>query len=164
MRLSLIVAAAKNRVIGNNNQMPWHLPADFAYFKRVTTGHPIIMGRKTFESIGRPLPGRRNIVVSRNPDFHADGVEVVASLDRAISVCKSQQGCEDAFVIGGASLYTEALPRVDRIFLTEVDATPEGDTLFPLLDKNQWREITRERREVDEKNIHAMEFVVLERK
>ncbi len=164
MRLSLIVAAAKNRVIGNNNQMPWHLPADFASFKRITTGHPIIMGRKTFESIGRPLPGRRNIVVSRNLDFHADGVEVVASLERAISACKSQQGVDDAFVIGGASLYAEALPRVDRIFLTEVDAAPEGDTIFPLLDKNQWREITRERREVDEKNIHAMEFVVLERK
>ena len=164
MRLSLIVAAAKNRVIGNNNQMPWHLPADFAYFKRVTTGHPIIMGRKTFESIGRPLPGRRNIVVSRNPDFHADGVEVVASLEQAINACKSRQECKDAFVIGGASLYAEALPRVDRIFLTEVDATPVGDTLFPLLDKNQWREITRERREVDEKNIHAMEFVVLEQK
>ena len=92
MRLSLIVAAAKNRVIGNNNQMPWHLPADFAYFKRVTTGHPIIMGRKTFESIGRPLPGRRNIVVSRNPDFHADGVEVVASIEHAINACKNQQG------------------------------------------------------------------------
>ncbi len=164
MRLSLIVAAAKNRVIGNNNQMPWHLPADFAYFKRVTNGHPIIMGRKTFESIGRPLPGRRNIVVSRNPDFHADGVEVVASLEQAISACKSQQGFDDAFVIGGASLYAEALPRVDRIFLTEVDAAPEGDTLFPLLDKNQWREITRQRREVDEKNVHSMEFVVLERK
>ena len=164
MRLSLIVAAAKNRVIGNNNQMPWHLPADFAYFKRVTTGHPIIMGRKTFESIGRPLPGRRNIVVSRNHAFRADGVDVVVSLEQAINACKSQQGCEDAFVIGGASLYAEALPRANRIFLTEVDAAPEGDTLFPLLDKNQWREIIRERCEADEKNVHAMEFVVLERK
>ncbi len=159
MRLSLIVAVAKNRVIGNKNEMPWHLPADFAYFKKITTGHPIIMGRKTFESIGRPLPGRRNIVVSRNPVFRADGVEVVASLELAINACHR----EDAFVIGGATLYAEALPRVDRVYLTEVDAAPDGDTLFPVLDKNQWREIERERREADEKNIHAMEFVVLER-
>ncbi len=159
MRLSLIVAVAKNRVIGNKNEMPWHLPADFAYFKKITIGHPIIMGRKTFESIGRPLPGRRNIVVSRNPVFRADGVEVVASLELAINACHR----EDAFVIGGATLYAEALPRVDRVYLTEVDAAPDGDTLFPVLDKNQWREIERERREADEKNIHAMEFVVLER-
>ena len=159
MRLSLIVAVAKNRVIGNKNEMPWHLPADFAYFKKITTGHPIIMGRKTFESIGRPLPGRRNIVVSRNPAFQADGVEVVHSLDKAVTACQS----EDSFVIGGATLYAEALPRVDRVYLTEVDAAPDGDTLFPALDKNQWREISRERREADEKNIHAMEFVVLER-
>ena len=159
MRLSLIVAVAKNRVIGNKNEMPWHLPADFAYFKKITIGHPIIMGRKTFESIGRPLPGRRNIVVSRNPVFRADGVEVVASLELAINACHR----EDAFVIGGATLYAEALPRVDRVYLTEVDAAPDGDTLFPVLDKNQWREIARERREADEKNIHAMEFVVLEK-
>ena len=159
MRLSLIVAVAKNRVIGNKNEMPWHQPADFAYFKKITIGHPIIMGRKTFESIGRPLPGRRNIVVSRNPVFRADGVEVVASLELAINACHR----EDAFVIGGATLYAEALPRVDRVYLTEVDAAPDGDTLFPVLDKNQWREIERERREADEKNIHAMEFVVLER-
>ena len=159
MRLSLIVAMAKNRVIGNHNQMPWHLPADFAYFKKITTGHPIIMGRKTFESIGRPLPGRRNIVVSRNPAFRADGADVAASLGEAIDAC----GDTDAFVIGGATLYAEALPRIDRIYLTEVDASPEGDTLFPALDKQQWREVARERREADAKNGHAMTFVVLER-
>ena len=163
MRLSLIVAVAKNRVIGNNNEMPWHLPADFTYFKKITTGHPVIMGRKTFESIGRPLPGRRNIVVSRNPAFRADGVEVVATLQQAIDACNNQHECTEAFVIGGATLYAEALPHVDRVYLTEVDAAPDGDTLFPALDKNQWREISRERREADEKNIHAMEFVLLER-
>ena len=160
MRLSLIVAMAKNRVIGSNNQMPWHLPADFAYFKKVTLGHPVIMGRKTFESIGRPLPGRRNIVVSRNPAFRAEGVDVMTSLDAAIKACQNTE----AFVIGGATLYAEALPHADRLFITEVDASPNGDTLFPSLDKNLWREITRERREADEKNLHAMEFVVLERK
>lgn len=159
MRLSLIVAMAKNRVIGNNNRMPWHLPADFVYFKRITTGHPVIMGRKTFESIGRPLAGRRNIVVSRNATFCADGVEVVNSLEAAIKACHG----EDAFVIGGASLYAEALPRVERIYITEVDASPEGETRLPLIDKKDWREVARERREVDEKNRYAMEFVVLER-
>ena len=160
MRLSLIVAMAKNRVIGSNNHMPWHLPSDFAYFKKVTLGHPVIMGRKTFESIGRPLPGRRNIVVSRNPAFRAEGVDVMTSLDAAIKACQNTE----AFVIGGATLYAEALPHADRLFITEVDASPNGDTLFPSLDKNLWREITRERREADEKNLHAMEFVVLERK
>ena len=160
MRLSLIVAMAKNRVIGSNNQMPWHLPADFAYFKKVTLGHPVIMGRKTFESIGRPLPGRRNIVVSRNPAFRAEGVDIMTSLDAAIKACQNTE----AFVIGGATLYAEALPHADRLFITEVDASPNGDTLFPSLDKNLWREITRARREADENNIHAMQFVVLERK
>lgn len=159
MRISLIVAMAKNRVIGNNNQMPWHLPADFAYFKKITIRHPVIMGRKTFESIGRPLPARQNIIVSRNAALHAQGVEVVDSLDAAINACHG----EDVFVIGGATLYAEALPRADRIYLTEVDASPNGDTLFPPLDNMQWREVARERREADSKNVHAMEFTVLER-
>ena len=164
MRISLIVATAKNGIIGHNNQMPWHLPADFAYFKKITMGHPVIMGRKTFEAIGRALPGRRNIVVSRNPDFSADGVEVATSLEAAISACQHLHACEDAFVIGGATLYAEALPRADRLYITEVDASPEGDTLFPTRDQNLWREIARERREADERNVHAMQFVVLERK
>lgn len=158
-RISLIVAMAKNRVIGNNNQMPWHLPADFAYFKKVTLGHPVIMGRKTFLSIGRPLPARRNIVVSRNPAFRADGIDLAASLDEAVNMCQN----EKPLVIGGASLYAEALSRVDRVYLTEVDATPDGDTFFPELEEKAWREISRERREADEKNVHAMEFVVLDR-
>jgi dihydrofolate reductase len=159
-RISLIVAMAKNRVIGKDNQMPWHLPADFAYFKKVTLGHPVIMGRKTFESIGRPLQGRRNIVVSRNPAFQADGIEVVTSLHEALTKCER----DDVFVIGGAALYTEAIPRVSRIFLTEVDASPDGETFFPQLDPDQWRETSRERREADEKNAHSVSFVVLERR
>ena len=163
MRISLIVAMATNRVIGNENKMPWHLPADFTYFKKLTMGHPVIMGRKTFESIGHPLPGRRNIVISRNAALRADGVEVVTSLDAAINACNSQYTCQEAFVIGGATLYFEALPRTDRIFVTEVDASPAGDTFFPLLDAKQWREVARERREADGKNAHAMEFAVLER-
>lgn len=163
MRISLIVAMAKNRVIGCKNKMPWHLPADFTYFRKVTNGHPVIMGRKTFESIGRPLPGRRNIVISRNAAFRANGVEVVTSLAAAINACDSQNTSEEAFVIGGATLYMEALPHADRIFVTEVDASPEGDTFFPLLDAKKWREVARERCEADAKNAHAMEFTVLER-
>ena len=163
MRISLIVAMAKNRVIGSKNKMPWHLPADFTYFKKVTMGHPVIMGRKTFESIGRPLPGRRNFVISRNAALRADGVEFVTSLDAAIDACASQNTCQEAFVIGGATLYFEALAHADRIFVTEVDALPEGDTFFPILDAKQWREVARERCEADGKNAHAMEFTVLER-
>ena len=159
-RISLIVAMARNRVIGSNNQMPWHLPADFAYFKRITLGHPIVMGRKTFESIGRILPGRRNIVVSRNRNFQVDGAEVMHSVDEAISGC---QGNEEVFVIGGAALYAAALPHAVRLYITEVDVTPEGETLFPVVDKSSWLETARQRVEPDAKNSYAMEFVVLER-
>ena len=164
LRISLIVATAKNGIIGSNNQMPWHLPADFAYFKRITLGHPVIMGRKTFEAIGRALPGRRNIVVSRNPYFRADGAEVATSLEAAISACQLPHASEEIFVIGGATLYAQALSRADRLYITEVDATPEGDTLFPSRDPNLWREIARERQEADARNVYAMQFVVFERK
>jgi len=157
--LSFIVAIAKQRVIGYRNGMPWHLPAELAYFKRTTMGHPIIMGRKTYESIGRPLPGRRNIVVSRNSDFHGEGIEVAHSLDAAIALCAGR----DAFVIGGATLFAEALEHADRLFITEIDAAPEGDTFFPPISTQQWREGSREHREADAKNPYAMEFVVLER-
>ena len=159
MSLSLIVAIAKNRVIGHQNKMPWHLPAELQYFKRITMGHPIIMGRKTFQSIGRPLPGRQNIVVSRNTGFTATGVEIVHSIDEAIALTAG----EDAFVIGGATLYIEALPRANKLYMTEVDAMPEGDTFFPLLNAHEWRETSRERREKDEKNIFAVDYVVLDR-
>ena len=158
--ISLIVAIARNRVIGINNQMPWHLPADFAYFKRVTLGHPIIMGRKTFESIGRVLPGRRNIVVSGSRDFQADGAEVVHSLGEATSRCQAN---EEIFVIGGAALYAAALPQADRLYITEVDVAPDGETLFPIIEKSDWLETSRQRAAPDEKNVYAMEFVVLER-
>ena len=163
MRISLIVAVAKNRVIGSKNKMPWHLPADFAYFRKMTIGHPVIMGRKTFESIGRPLPGRRNIVISRNTAIRADGVEVMASLEQAIGACLLSAAGPEAFVIGGATLYIDALPRADRILITEVDASPEGDIFFPVLDAKQWEEVSRVHHAADEKNIYAMDFVVLER-
>ena len=162
MRISLIVAMAKNRVIGSKNKMPWHLPADFAYFRKMTIGHPVIMGRKTFESIGRALPGRRNIVISRNTAIRADGVEIMASLEQAIDACLLS-AVPEAYVIGGATIYMEALPHADRILITEVDAAPEGDIFFPVLDAKQWKEVSRIHHAVDEKNIHAMDFVVLER-
>ncbi|MBL0124218.1 MAG: type 3 dihydrofolate reductase [Betaproteobacteria bacterium] len=160
MRVNLIVAMAKNRAIGINNKMPWHLPADFAWFKKHTLGHPIIMGRKTFESIGKPLPGRRNIVVSRNKEWRAEGCDVFSSLDAALASCTS---AEQVFVIGGATLYNEALPVADRLYITEVDVTTEGDTYFPVLESGAWQECWREHRASDEKNAYAMEWVILDR-
>lgn len=157
--LSLIVAVAKNNVIGNAGAMPWHLPAELAYFKRVTTGHPVIMGRKTYESIGRPLPNRRNIVVSRNANFRAEGCEIAATLASAIALCAGQ----DAFIIGGATLYNEALPITQKLYLTEIEAELAGDTFFPALNEKHWREVSREARAHDEKNNYAVVFRVLER-
>jgi dihydrofolate reductase len=158
--LSLIVAMAKNRVIGYQNKMPWHLPAELAYFKRITTGHPIIMGRKTFESIGRPLPNRRNIVVSRNVHFYSPGVEVANSLETALALCAN----ENPFVIGGASLYAEALAITQKLYITEIDADLVGDTFFPPIDNSVWKEESREVRSNDEKNIYDLQFVVLQRR
>ena len=127
-RLTLIIARARNGVIGKDNAMPWRIPGEQAYFKRVTMGHPIIMGRRTWESIGRPLPGRRNIVVTRNPAFAAPGAEVVDSLEAALARCAD---APEVFVIGGAELYRLALPRADRLLITEIDHDFEGDTLSP---------------------------------
>ena len=160
MPVNLIVAMAKNRVIGIDNKMPWHLPADFAWFRKHTLGHPVVMGRKTFESIGKPLPGRRNIVISRNRQWHAAGCDVYHSLDAALASCTSDQ---QVFVIGGASLYGEALPVAGRLYVTEVDAEPAGDTLFPVLTPGHWLEKCREHHAADEKNACAMDFVILDR-
>jgi dihydrofolate reductase len=158
--LSLIVAMAKNRVIGHENKMPWHLPAELSYFKRITTGHPIIMGRKTFDSIGRPLPNRRNIVVSRNTNFHSPGVEVANSLENALALCAN----DNPFVIGGASLYAEALTVAQRLYITEINADLVGDTFFPPINDSLWKEESREARSKDEKNIYDLQFVVLQRR
>lgn len=160
MSINLIVAMARNRVIGIGNKMPWKLPADFAWFKRHTLGHPVVMGRKTFESIGKPLPGRRNLVISRNRDWRADGCEVFHTLDAALASCTPN---EQVFVIGGATLYNEVLPHADRVYLTEVDVTVDGDTVFPALTAGQWHERSREHHPADEKNAYAMDWVILER-
>ncbi len=157
--ISLIAAMAKNRVIGKDNAMPWHLPADLAHFKRVTMGKPVIMGRRTYESIGRPLPGRKNIVISRRSDYSPDGCVIVNSVEAAIA----EANHEEVMVIGGGQLYAEILPHADRLYLTLIDAELEGDTRFPDYTIYDWKEIDRERHEPDEKNNYAYEFVTLER-
>jgi dihydrofolate reductase len=146
-KLAIIVAVAENGVIGRDNGLPWRLSGDLQYFKRVTMGKPVIMGRKTYESIGRPLPGRRNIVITRNPSFQADGIDVVPSLDAALALAGSAaaaEGVEETVVIGGAEIYRAALPLADRLYITEVHASVEGDTLLPEIDWDQWRESSRE--------------------
>jgi dihydrofolate reductase len=139
--LTLVVAKARNGTIGRNNALPWHLPEDLAHFKRTTMGAPIIMGRKTWESIGRPLPGRRNIVVTRNPELRIEGCEVTTSLEDAQRLCA---GVEQVFLIGGAQLYAEAMPCADRLIVTEIDADVEGDAFFPPIDPHQWIVTERE--------------------
>ena len=141
MQLSLIVAYAQNRVIGRDNTLPWKLPSDLAHFKRTTLGHPIIMGRKTWESLGRPLPGRRNIVISRDANYHAQGAECMTSLAQAIAAVED---LEEAFVIGGAQIYQEALPFAQQVIATEVQESLEGDAFFAPLDKAQWIEASRQ--------------------
>lgn len=157
--LTLIVAKARNGVIGRDNTLPWRLPEDLAHFKRTTMGAPIVMGRKTWESIGRPLPGRRNIVVSRNRDLRIEGCEVANSLEEAQRLCV---GVEQIFLIGGAQLYAEALPSADRLVVTEIDADVEGDAEFPPIDARRWVAIKREPHH-SEANGFDFAFVTYER-
>ena len=141
MLVSLIVAASQNNVIGKNNQLPWRLPEDLKRFKQLTMGHPILMGRKTFESIGKPLPGRTNIVITRQRGLEACGAAVVHSMEEALQICEGQ---EEVFVIGGAEIYKQALPLADRIYLTHIDQDFEGDTFLPAIDPAQWKETSRQ--------------------
>ena len=164
--LAVIVAAAENGVIGRNNALPWHLSEDLRYFKRVTMGKPIVMGRKTYESIGRPLPGRSNIVISRNPGFEAEGIRVVASLDEALSLATDiaeMDGAEELVVIGGGEIYAAAIPRADRLYITEVHAAVEGDALLPAINWASWREVARERHAAAGPNPYDYSFVLFER-
>lgn len=162
MKVSAIVAAAKNLVIGHNNQIPWYLPADLKYFKKVTSGHHVIMGRKSFESIGRPLPNRTNLVITRDPFFVATGCTVVHSVEEALEIAEAN-GEKEAFIIGGGEIYRRSWQYLDRIYLTEVDATPEGDVFFPKMDEKDWRQLNREAYPADEKNEFDYAFLVLER-
>ena len=162
MRVSLIVAVAENGVIGRDGDLPWRLSSDLRYFKSVTMGKPIIMGRKTFQSIGRPLPGRPNFVVSRNPEFNADGITVFSSLGAAIGQAR-ESGCKEVMIIGGAGIYEEGLSVADRIYLTQVHADVPGDVTFPVLDPTKWTGTSRERKTAGENDDHEHSFVVLDR-
>ena len=158
--LSLIVAMARNRVIGLANRLPWHLPADLQFFKRTTLGKPILMGRRTFESLGRPLPGRTNIVLTGRPDYQTQGCIVVHSLTKALAAAGP---ADEVMVIGGASLYTQTLARAERIYLTLVEAEPQGDVWFPELERGAWREVWREDHPADAQHAYPFSFILLER-
>lgn len=161
MRRTLVVAVARNGVIGRDNRLPWRLPDEIAYFKRVTMGHPVVMGRRTWESIGKPLPGRENIVVTRQRDFAAPGCTVVHSLEEA---WKAAGNADEVCVIGGTTLFEESLPLADRIHYTEVEADVEGDTYFPPFDRSQWREREVERHAADARHAYPYRILVLDRK
>jgi len=160
MRLSLIAALARNRVIGRENRLPWHLAADLKHFKALTLGKPVIMGRKTFESIGKPLPGRTNIVLTRDSDFQAPDCVVVHDIDAAL---RAAAGHEEAMVMGGANLYQQFLPRADRLYLTEVKAEVAGDAWFPDIADVEWTETARVSHPADDKNDYDHDFVVMDR-
>ena len=164
MIISQIVAVAKNGAIGKNNDLPWRLPADLKFFKNTTLGHHLISGRKNYESIGRPLPGRTTFVLSKNTDYKADGCKVFSKITTAINTAK-ESGEKELFIMGGAQIYKDSLPFTHRIYLTEVDTTVEdADTFYPELDLKDWNEISRSNHLADEKNPFNYSFVLLERK
>ena len=161
MTISLIVAVSRNGVIGNKNKLPWHLPADLKRFKQLTMGHPILMGRKTFESIGKPLPGRTNIVITHQPGFQACGALVAHSLEEALRLCEKE---EQVFVIGGAEIFRQAIPLADRIYFTEIHQDFEGDTRMFDLDKSIWKETSRQEFPADTENRYPYSFTLLEKR
>ncbi|CAN5293479.1 type 3 dihydrofolate reductase [soil metagenome] len=160
MQISIIIAYASNGVIGLNNALPWHLPADLKHFQQLTLNKPIIMGRKTYESIGMPLPKRINVVVTRNQQFSVPGVELAHSLEAAFT---SHAESEELMVIGGAELLRQALPYAQRLYLTEIHQEFNGDTYLPAIDWQQWREVAREHHKADAKNAYDYSFVTWER-
>lgn len=161
MIVSAVVAISSNHAIGKNNELLWHLPADLKHFKQITSGHTVIMGRKTYDSIGRPLPNRRNIIITRKTDLQIPGVEVTNSVDEALQLCAQEA---EVFIIGGAEIYKSALPLTNRIYLTTVQATYDADAYFPEIDRNEWAETEIEAHAPDEKNKLAYTFSTLSRK
>ena len=157
--LTLIAAMGKNRAIGLDGRMPWHLPAELQHFKKTTMGKTIVMGRKTWQAIGRPLPGRQNIVVSRNPDFHAEGADLASSVDDAVAMSES----DEVMIIGGGQLYALALPTAARMVLTLIDIEPEADTWFPEWDDSEWTQVSEEHFPIDDGNELAYRIVELRR-
>ena len=167
MKLSMIVAVSENGVIGRNNSLPWYLPNDLKYFKQTTMGKPVIMGRKTYESIGKPLPGRTNIVITRQADYQPEGVKVVNSVEAAKELAESVcliDGQDEAMIMGGAEIYALSLPYTDRLYLTEVHADVQGDAFFPEYDKSRWQEVAREDFAAEGPNPYSYSFVVYEAK
>lgn len=160
-QISIVVAISENNAIGKDNQLLWHLPADLKHFKNITTGHTIIMGRKTYDSIGKPLPNRRNIIITRQKDLNLEGVEVVNSLEEALSLSKDE---EEVFIIGGAEIYKQSVAVSHRIYLTRVHQEFEADAFFPELDNETWKEIEKVDNLPDEKNKFAYTFSTLERR
>lgn len=163
MLVSLLLAAGENNVIGKNNQLPWHLPNDLKYFKNLTWGMPVLMGRKTFESIGKPLPGRKNIVITRNNDWQNEKVSVVHSTEEAVHIAR-ESDIREIFIIGGAAIFNSVLPQANRVYLTRIHHQFEGDAFFPELDKNEWKMTSQKFCEADEKNAYPHTFQVWERK
>jgi len=160
MKLSLIVAMASNYAIGLNNQMPWHLSADLKRFKQITLNSVILMGRKTHESIGRPLPERTNVIISQNPTYQATGCQVFNSIEQALNFCRQ---FPNIFVIGGASLYQRLLPKADKLYLTQIHQDFEGDTFFPIINQVEWQEVSRETIKNDPRVNFSYSFIELER-
>lgn len=164
MKISIIVAKGKNNVIGKDNDLPWHLPGDLRHFKKTTTGHHLIMGRKTFESLGRPLPNRTSIVLTRNRKYTVpDGHYVVHDLPTALEICR-WKGLGQVYVLGGAEVFKMALPYTDELIITEVDASPKGDTFFPAVEDSEWIAVSHEDFPKDEKNEYGYSFVTYKKK
>lgn len=162
MTISLVVAAATNHTIGKDGKMPWHLPNDMKHFRNITWGMPVVMGRKTFESLGKALPGRKNIVISRQPGWKADGTVAVQSIEDALFVAK-ETDAKEVMVIGGGEIYRALFDRAKRIYLTRVEAEPDGDTFFPSLNPGQWYLTSQKNHEADEKNAFDYSFQIWER-
>ncbi|WP_162052759.1 dihydrofolate reductase [Pontibacter pamirensis] len=160
--IAIVVAAAENNVIGKDNGLIWHLPADLRHFKQITMGHPILMGRKTFESIGKPLPGRTSIIITTQKDYAAEGCVVTHSVQEAIE--KAKQLDQEICIIGGAEIYRQALPLTDVIYLTRIHHTFEGDVSFPKMKEEEWETVEQEHHESDEKNKYSYSFLTLKRK
>ncbi|NOY15591.1 MAG: type 3 dihydrofolate reductase [Gammaproteobacteria bacterium] len=163
MRISIIVAIDEGRLIGNEGGMPWHLPADLKFFKSVTMGKPIIMGRSTWESIGRALPGRTNIVITRNTRFQAEGCRLAHSVDEALAIA-NEESAEEVMIVGGGRIYEQTLARADRLYLTQIASHLVGDTHFPVINPDEWQEVSRQEHAADGDNPFDLEFVVLDRK
>ena len=160
--ISLVVAAATNNAIGKDGKLPWHLPNDMKHFKNITWGMPVVMGRKTFESLGKPLAGRKNIVITRHPQWKAEGVVVVKNIDNALFVAK-ETDAKEIMVIGGGEIYKTLFDKAKRIYLTRVEAEPEADTFFPVLNPKEWLLLSQKNHEADEKNAYNYSFQVWER-